>query len=62
MGGRADLQRANEVRAVTARLAALAGQYDCAILGIARLTKGRRDRALYRALGSIDLIAAARVR
>ncbi|MGI8926878.1 MAG: bifunctional DNA primase/polymerase, partial [Tepidiformaceae bacterium] len=60
LGGAVDLHRANEVRAVTARLALLAEKYRCAILAVRHLTKGGRDKAIYRGIGSIDLTAAAR--
>jgi hypothetical protein len=60
MGAGVDLNRANEVRAMTARLAQLAEAYGCVILGVRHLTKGGRDKAIYRGLGSIDLTAAAR--
>ena len=60
MGGEVDMHRANEVRAITARLADLAARYDCAIVAVRHLTKGGRDRAIYRGIGSIDLTAAAR--
>jgi hypothetical protein len=60
MGGGVDLHRANEVRAVTARLADLAEQHGCAILAIRHLTKASTSKAIYRGLGSIDITAAAR--
>ncbi len=60
LGGGVDLHRANEVRQVTARIAMLAEGYDCAILAVRHLTKGGRERAIYRGIGSIDLTAAAR--
>lgn len=60
LGAGVDLHRANEVRAVTARLARLAELYSCAIVAVRHLSKGSRDRAIYRGLGSIDLTAAAR--
>jgi hypothetical protein len=60
MGGSVDLHKANQVREFTARIAHLAEQYGCAIVGIRHLTKGSRDKAIYRGIGSIDLSAAAR--
>ncbi len=60
LGASVDMRRANEVRPVLAGLAALAEQYDCAILTIRHLTKSAQDRAVYRGLGSIDFAAAAR--
>jgi hypothetical protein len=60
LGASVDMHRANEVRPVLSGLAALAEQYDCAILTIRHLTKSAQDRAVYRGLGSIDFAAAAR--
>ena len=60
LGAGVDLHRANEVRAVTARLALIAEKYGCAIAGVRHLTKGGRDRAIYRGVGSIDFTASAR--
>ncbi|GAB4327244.1 MAG: hypothetical protein Kow0010_10740 [Dehalococcoidia bacterium] len=60
VGGNVDLHRANEVRAVTARLAELAGRYGCAIVCIRHLRKSDAGRAIYRGIGSIDFTAAAR--
>jgi hypothetical protein len=60
LGASVDMHRANEVRPILAGLAALAEQYDCAILTIRHLTKSAQDRAVYRGLGSIDFAAAAR--
>lgn len=60
LGAGVDLHRANEVRAVTARLALIAEKYGCAIVGVRHLTKGGRDRAIYRGVGSIDFTASAR--
>jgi hypothetical protein len=60
LGGRVDLHRANEVRAIMRPLAALAEKYNVAIICIRHLTKGGRDAAAYRGLGSIDFTAIAR--
>lgn len=54
-----DMHRANEVRPVFSHLARLAEKYNCAIVLISHLNKGT-GKALYRSLGSIDLIAACR--
>lgn len=54
-----DMHRANEVRPVFSHLAKLAEKYNCAIILISHLNKGN-GKALYRSLGSIDLIAACR--
>jgi hypothetical protein len=58
--GAIDMHRANEVRPVLAKLATLAERYNCAILLIRHLGKSQQDRAIYRGLGSIDFVAAAR--
>lgn len=58
--GRADINKANEVRPVMTPLNLLARKYDVAILLIRHLTKGARERLIYRGMGTIDLIAAAR--
>ena len=55
-----DLHRANETRAVMARLAILAEKYHCAIIAVRHLTKGGKDKAIYRGIGSIDFTAACR--
>ena len=60
LGSGADMHRANEMRPLLAALADLAERHHCAILVTCHLTKGSRDRAIYRLLGSIDFVAAAR--
>jgi hypothetical protein len=60
IGAKVDLHKANETRAVTARLAMLAEKHGCAIVAIRHLTKGGADRAIYRGIGSIDITAACR--
>ncbi len=60
LGGKVNMSSANEVRPILAKLAALASYYDFALLIIRHLTKGGRDKALYRGLGSIDFAGAAR--
>ena len=60
MGGDVDLHKANETREIMVRLALLAAKYGIAILGVRHLTKGVKDKSIYRGLGSIDLTAAAR--
>lgn len=49
------------VRSVLGPLAALAERQQVAVLGIMHLTKGADQRALYRALGSVAFVAAARL-
>jgi len=60
IGAGVDLHRANETRAVMARLAELAERYSVAILAVRHLTKGGTLKPIYRGLGSIDLAAACR--
>jgi len=55
-----DLNRANETRAITKQLAAIAERQDCAIVLVRHLTKSGKDRAIYRGLGSIDFTASCR--
>jgi hypothetical protein len=55
------MNRANETRPIMAHLAALAKDCECAILLVSHMSKGSAGgRAVYRALGSVDLIAACR--
>jgi hypothetical protein len=60
LGARIDLHKANETRSVMARLAIIAEKYNCAIIAVRHLTKGGRDKAIYRGVGSIDFTAACR--
>jgi 5S rRNA maturation endonuclease (ribonuclease M5) len=60
IGAGVDIHRANETRAVMARLADMAEKHGCAILAIRHLTKGSMSKAIYRGLGSIDFAAACR--
>jgi hypothetical protein len=60
MGGKLDLHKANQVRAVMARLANLAQECTVAIVFIRHLSKGKREKAIYRGQGSIDITAACR--
>jgi len=58
--GDLDAHRDVAVRAVLAPLAQMAERYNVAILTIRHLTKGARDKAIYRGGGSIAYTAAAR--
>jgi hypothetical protein len=60
LGAEVDFHRANEVRPVLANLARLAERFDCAFIIVRHLSKGAQSRALYRGLGSVDIVAAAR--
>lgn len=60
-GGKVDIHRANECRAVTSRLGAIAERHGCAILAVRHLAKSRGGgHALNAGIGSIDFAAAAR--
>ena len=60
IGSRVDIHRANETRAVLARLAAIADQTPSAILAVRHLNKSSGGKAIYRGLGSIDFTATVR--
>lgn len=60
MGGKVDLHKANETREIMNRLARLAEATHAAVVCVRHLSKGAKDKAIYRGLGSIDLTAAAR--
>jgi DNA repair protein RadA/Sms len=60
-GGKVDIHRANECRAISAPLAALAERHGCAMLAVRHLGKARGGgHALNAGIGSIDFAAAAR--
>lgn len=58
--GEADLSNASGMRKMLRQLANWAALYDCAIVLIGHLNKKQGSKDLYRALGSIDLVATAR--
>ncbi|MEM1134012.1 MAG: AAA family ATPase [Pseudomonadota bacterium] len=60
MQGGIDMNKANETRPFMARLSELAKRTNITIIGLRHLTKGGKDKAIYRGLGSIDITAAAR--
>ena len=60
LGSDSDLQIAGRVRKLMQRLGMWASVYDCAVVLIGHLNKKEGSKDLYRSLGSIDLIAAAR--
>ncbi|MFR4405878.1 MAG: AAA family ATPase [Anaerovoracaceae bacterium] len=60
LGSGIDMHRANEVRPLMHRLSVLAEKYKCAIVLIGHMNKNSMGKAGYRALGSIDIPAAAR--
>jgi putative DNA primase/helicase len=60
-GGKVDIHRANECRAISAPLAAIAARQGCALLAVRHLGKSRGGgHALNAGIGSIDFAAAAR--
>lgn len=59
--GARDSYKDAEIRTVLGPLAALAERCRVAVVGIMHLTKDQQRRALYRALGSVAFVAAARV-
>jgi putative DNA primase/helicase len=60
-GGKTDIHRANECRAISAPLAAIAERPGCAIVAVRHLGKSRGGgHALNAGIGSIDFAAAAR--
>lgn len=60
LGAELDMHRANEVRPVLTELSRLAEEYKCAMVLVAHMSKMSSNSALYRALGSIDIVALAR--
>src|SRR5699024_11923061 len=60
LGNESDLQIAGRARKLMQRLGMWASVYDCAVVLIGHLNKKEGSKDLYRSLGSIDLIAAAR--
>ena len=60
LGANVDMHRANEVRPVLSRIGHLAEKYNCAVIFIMHNSKTGQNKALFRALGSIDIPAVAR--
>jgi len=60
LGSKIDMHRANEVRPVLAQIGRLAEKYQCSIIFIMHMNKMAAGKTMYRALGSIDIPAAAR--
>ena len=58
--GEADIASASGMRKVLRQLSLWAAMYDCAVVLIGHLNKKQNSKELYRSLGSIDLVAAAR--
>lgn len=60
IGSDSDLQIAGRARKLMRRLGMWAEAYDCAIVLIGHMNKREGAKGLYRGLGSIDIVAAAR--
>ena len=60
LGGGMDMNRANEARDMTKKLATLAEKYQCAIVFVRHMNKAAGNKAAYRGMGSIDFFAVAR--
>lgn len=60
LGSDSDLQIAGRARRLMHRLSLWASTYDCAVVLIGHLNKKENSKGLYRSLGSIDVVAAAR--
>ena len=60
LGNDVDMHRANEVRPVLKRVAAMAERTGCAVILIGHMNKAQGLKSSYRGLGSIDFRAAAR--
>lgn len=60
LGGKVDMNNANEVRDVMAPLSKAAEHTGCAIVAIRHLRKAGGKNGLYRGIGSIDFTAAVR--
>ena len=58
-GGGMDMNRANEARDMTKKLATLAEKYQCAIVLVGHMNKAAGNKAAYRGMGSIDFFAVA---
>ena len=60
IGERIDINRANEIRTILKKVAAVAERTGCAIIMVGHLNKAQGSSSAYRGLGSIDFRAAAR--
>jgi len=60
LGADIDMHRANDVRSVLKRLAAVADRTGCAVILIGHMNKAQGLKSSYRGLGSIDFQATAR--
>lgn len=60
LGSDIDMNRANQIRPIMDGLRGVARSEDCAILLIEHLNKAIAQKALYRGIGSIDVVSASR--
>jgi len=60
LGGKVDMNRANEIRSVLKNVASVAERTSCAIVLVGHLNKAAGASSAYRGLGSIDFRATAR--
>jgi hypothetical protein len=60
VGPKADMCRASDVRRLMNGLMKIADKYSCAVVLVIHMNKSKGTKDLYRALGSIDIPAAAR--
>ena len=60
LGSDSDLQIAGMARKLMQRLGMWASAYDCAVVLIGHLNKKEGTKDLYRSIGSVDVVAAAR--
>lgn len=59
LGAKVDIFRSNEIREVMTKLIMLARKHNCCVFLVHHLNKGS-SKTIYRALGSIDFVAASR--
>ena len=62
LGGGMDMNRANEARDMTKKLATLAEKYQCAIVLVGHMNKAAGNKAAYRGMGSIDFFCGGKER
>lgn len=60
IGNDSDLMVAGKARKLMRKLGAWAAQYNCAIILVGHMNKKEGSKDLYRGMGSIDMVAAAR--
>lgn len=59
--GNRDSHRDADIRGLLAPLSDMAARHRCAVIGVTHMNKSGASRALYRAMGSLAFIAAARI-